>query len=99
MGTQPSGMGGMLPGAAAGGGLGQSDDDEDRATSDGTPVGLADREADVESSGADGDDDDTFGDAGATLTDELGMEDRSSGDGVPVGADDAEADRERATDG
>ena len=52
MGTQPSGMGGMLPGAAAGGGLGQSDDDEDRATSDGTPVGLADREADVESSGA-----------------------------------------------
>ncbi len=98
MGTQPSGMGGMLPGVAAGGGLGQSDDDEDRATSDGTPVGLADREADVENSGADRDDD-TYGDAGATLTDELGMEDRSSGDDVPVGADDAEADRERATDG
>ena len=98
MSNQPmAGMGGMLPGAAAAGGLRQ-DDDESRATSDGSAVGQADREADVERSGAD-DDDGSVGDPGGTLlSDDMGMENRGSGDNVPVGADDAEADRERATD-
>src|SRR5918911_3092155 len=98
MSNQPmAGMGGMLPGAAAAGGLRQ-DDDENQATSDGAPVGEADREADVERSGAD-DDDGSVGDPGRTLmSDDLGMENRGSGDNVPVGADDAEADRERTTD-
>src|ERR671933_498685 len=98
MSNQPgAGMGGMLPGAAAAGGLRQ-DDDESRATSDGSAVGQADREADVERSGAD-DDDGSVGDPGGTLlSDDMGMENRGSGDNVPVGADDAEADRERTTD-
>ncbi len=98
MSNQPmSGMGGMLPGAAAAGGLRQ-DDDENQATSDGAAVGEADREADVERSGA-GSGDDAVGDPGAALmSDDLGMESRGSGDDVPVGAADAEADRERTTD-
>ena len=57
MSTQPTaGMGGMLPGAAAAGGLRQSDDDENRSTDQGVPVGEADRQADAERTGA-GDDD------------------------------------------
>ena len=100
MSNQPmAGMGGMLPGAAAAGGLRQDDDDETQATSDGAPVGEADREADVERSGG-GSGDDAVGDpGGALMSDDLGMGDRGSGDNVPVGADDAEADRERTTDG
>ncbi len=99
MSNQPTaGMGGMLPGVAAAGGLGQDDDDETRTTSDGAAVGEADREADVERSGADGDDG-SVDDPGRTLmSDDLGMGDRGSGDDVPVGAADAEADRERTTD-
>jgi hypothetical protein len=95
--STPGGMQGMLPGAAAAGGLRQ-DDDENATTSDGAAVGQADREADVERSGAGGGDD-AVGDAGgALMSDDLGMENRGSGDNVPVGAGDAEADRERTTD-
>lgn len=100
MSTQPTGGGmqGMLPGAAAAGGLRQ-DDDETRATSDGVAVGEADREADVEHSGA-GDDDGSVGDPGGTLvSDDLRTATSGSDDDVPVGAADAEADRERTTDG
>jgi hypothetical protein len=87
-------MGGMLPGVAAAGGLRQ-DDDQDRETSDGAAVGEADREADIERSGADADDSSI---GGGLLSDDVGMEDRGSGDDVPVGSADAEADRERTTD-
>jgi hypothetical protein len=101
MSNQPmAGMGGMLPGAAAADSLRQDDDDQDRSTSDGAAVGEADREADVERSGADTGNDDAVGDSPAQLmSDDLaGVGDRGSGDNVPVGADDAEADRERTTD-
>jgi hypothetical protein len=100
MSTQPmAGMGGMLPGVAAADALRQDDEDENRATSDGAAVGEADREADIERSGAGGGDD-AVGDPGSELmSDDLGMENRGSDDNVPVGAEDAEADRERATDG
>src|SRR5919199_1840445 len=99
MSNQPmAGTGGMLPGAAAAGGLRQDDDDQDRSTSDGAAVGEADREADVERSGADGDDGSVGDPGGALMSDDLGMENRGSGDNVPVGADDAEADRDRTTD-
>jgi hypothetical protein len=91
-------MGGMLPGVAAAGSLRQDADDEARVTSDGAPVGEADREADMERSGVDVDDD-AVGAPGAALgPDDLGTENRGSDDGVPVGADDAEADRERTTE-
>src|SRR4051794_40277545 len=101
MSTQPTaGMGGMLPGVAAAGGLRQSDDDENRSTDQGVPVGEADREADIERSGADADDDDAVAAPGpAFMFDDLGGENRGSDDDVPVGAADAEADRERTTDG
>ena len=99
MSNQPAaGMGGMLPGAAAGGDLRQPDDDETRASSDGDAVGEADRLADVERSGADVDDGSVGDPDGTLLSDDLGMENRGSGDNVPVGTDDAEADRERTTD-
>jgi hypothetical protein len=100
MSTQPTGGGmqGMLPGVAAAGGLRQSDDDQDRTTSDGAAVGEADREADVERSGAGGDDDAVGTAPGALMSDDLGVENRGSGDDVPVGAADAEADRERTTE-
>jgi hypothetical protein len=100
MSTQPTaGMGGMLPGVAAAGGLRQTDDDEDQVTSDGAAVGEADREADVERSGA-GDGDDAVADpGGALMSDDAGAGSGRSGDDVPVGAADAEADRERTTDG
>src|SRR4051812_42965650 len=99
--NQPmAGMGGMLPGVAAAGGLRQDDDDDqDRATSDGVPVGEADREADMERSGAGGDDDIEVGSSPAELmSDDLGVENAGSDDDVPVGAADAEADRERTTE-
>ena len=56
MSTQPTaGTGSMLPGVAAAGGLRQPDDDDERTTApDGAPVGEADREADMERSGAGG---------------------------------------------
>jgi hypothetical protein len=97
MSTQPTaGMGGMLPGVAAAGGLRQNDDDENRSTDEGVPVGEADRDADAERTGAD--DDDTLAGPDTGLTsDALGMGGRS-GEDVPVGADDAEADRRRTTD-
>jgi hypothetical protein len=101
MSNQPmGGMGGMLPGVAAAGGLRQ-DDDQDQATSDGVPVGEADREADAERSGADTHDDGALADPAGLMSsdDDLGVEKSGSGDGVPVGADDAEADRERTTEG
>jgi hypothetical protein len=100
MSTQPTaGTGNMLPGVAAAGSL-RDDDDQDQTTSDGVPVGEADREADAERSGADTDDGGVLADPGGLMTsdDDLGVENRGSDDGVPVGADDAEADRERTTD-
>src|SRR3954452_2689407 len=100
MSTQPTaGMGGMLPGVAAAGGLRQSDDDESRSTDQGVPVGEADREADIERSGADADDDAVAAPGPAFMSDDLGGENRGSDEDVPVGAADAEADRERTTDG
>jgi hypothetical protein len=97
--NQPtSGMGGMLPGVAAAGGLRQNDDvDESRSTDDGVPVGDADRQADAERSGA-GDDDDTLADPQTAFAPDGVGTGSGSDDGVPVGADDAEADRQRTTD-
>lgn len=99
MSNQPTtGMGGMLPGVAAAGGLRQGDDDETRSTDQGVPVGEADREADMERSGA-GAHEDTFMTAPtAELVSDLGVENAGSDDDVPVGAADAEADRERTTE-
>jgi len=91
-------MGGMLPGVAAANSL--PDDDQDRTTSDGAAVGEADREADMQRSGADGDNDESLTAPGAGLmSDDLEVVKGGSGDDVPVGAADAEADRERTTDG
>ena len=98
MSNQPaSGMQGMLPGVAAAGGLRQDDDDENRTMSDGAAVGEADRDADVERSGADVDEGSVGDPASTLLSDDMGLENRGSGDDVPVGAADAEADRERTT--
>src|SRR5438128_1105447 len=84
----------------ADGGLRQDGDDEDRSTSDGAAVGEADREADMERSGAGGEDNDTVGDMVSSpsapfMSDDAASQDRGSGDDVPVGAADAEADRQR----
>src|SRR3954466_15499819 len=69
MSTQPTaGMGGMLPGVAAAGGLSQSGDDRNRTTHDGVAVGEADREADVERSGADDGDHDVLAPPDTGLT-------------------------------
>jgi hypothetical protein len=99
MSTQPTaGMGGMLPGVAAAGGLRQSDDDDETRSSDqGVPVGEADREADAERTGA-GDDDDMLAGVGTGLASDAAGMGGGSDDDVPVGADDAEADRRRTTD-
>ena len=96
--NQPmAGMGGMLPGVAAAGALRQDDDDENRITDDGVPVGDADRQADAERSGAGGDDDELADPQTAFAPDAVGTG-SGSDEGVPVGADDAEADRQRTTD-
>jgi hypothetical protein len=100
MSTQPTGgdMQGMLPAVAAAGGL-RGPDDEDRTTaSDGAAVGEADRQADLERSGAATDDDDAVSAPGsALLSEDLGVANPGSDGGMPVGADDAEADRQRTT--
>jgi hypothetical protein len=96
MSTQPTaGMGGMLPGVAAAGGLSQSDDDENRTTDDGVAVGEADREADVERSGADDGDHDVLAPPDTGLTPDAVGTAGGSDDGTPVGAADADADRRR----
>lgn len=95
--NQPmSGMGGMLPGVAAGGGL-RDEDDENRSTDGGVPVGEADKQADAERTGA-GDDEAVADPGGALMSDDV-VGRAGSDDDVPTGAADAEADRERTTDG
>ena len=99
MSNQPTtGMGGMLPGVAAAAGLRRSDDDETRSSDQGVPVGEADREADMERSGAGGDEDTSMTAPRAAFMSDLGVENAGSDDEVPVGAADAEADRERTTE-
>jgi hypothetical protein len=97
--TQPSGP--MVPGvaaAAAGGALGDdrltSADDESRATDEGVPVGEADREADMERSGADTDDGGLPGGLADPVMPDV-PDSEGSADGVPVGDADVEADRRR----
>src|SRR4051794_41931243 len=87
MSTQPTaGMGGMLPGVAAAGGLGQSDDDENRTTDDGVAVGEADREAHVERSGADDRDHDVLAPPDTRVTPDAGGAAGGPGDPPPPGA-------------
>jgi hypothetical protein len=98
MSTQPTaGMQGTLSGAATAEGGRQSGDEENRVVDEGVAVGEADREADVERSGAGGEDA-VVSERGTALNSDVAGTASSSEEGVPVGAADAEADRRRTTD-